>query len=403
MSIRFVSSIMIGIFLFGFLPACSTQTPSLSKTIPAVPTDHPTIIQEPTFPPPTKIQETPPPSPTVRKAPTPSPEPFVLPLSDYGPNFIGKRTYSFVDGNRDERQVGITVWYPAIKPEGFAGTTLEDAEPNTAGAPHPVILTSTKSAGYFAPHLVTHGFAVVSVSKLDSYNEFDNTMIDMPLDFLFALNKAGSGSFEGLEGILDAEHAGMMGYSFGGYNSLAMSGARIDPEHYLSQCADPTKIDSAIYPDYISYQCALADKWNEFEAHAGVALSDSDDGLWQPMTDVRIRAVMPMAPEGWLLFGERGLAAVNRSILFIAGTNDQLYSEDVLIFQNLGTRDRFLISFVGQNHMMIYNPEQLEHMKHFAVAFFGTYLQGRQDYAEYFSQDFIAQYPALVWGALSGE
>ena len=403
MSIRFVSIIMIGIFIFGFLPACSTQRPSLSTIIPAVTTAPPTIIQEQTFPPPTDIQETPSPSPAVRKEPTPSPEPFVLPLSDYGPSFIGKRTYSFVDGCRDDRQVGITVWYPAIKPEDFTGTSLEDAEPNTASAPYPVVLTSTKSAGYFAPHLVTHGFAVVSVNKLDTYIKFDNTMIDMPLDFLFALNKAGTSSFEGLEGILDAEHAGMMGYSFGGYNSLAISGARIDPEHYLAQCADPTAIEAAIYPDFINYQCALVDKWNEFEAHAGEALSDSDDGLWQPMTDTRIRAVMPMAPEGWLLFGERGLAAVDRPMLFIVGTNDQLYSEDVLIFENLGAPDRFLISFVGKDHMMIFNPEQVKHMKHFAVAFFGTYLQGRQDYAEYFSQDFVAQYPALAWGALSGE
>jgi predicted dienelactone hydrolase len=362
---------MIAMFLLGLIPACSTQTPS--------------------------------PSPTVSYEPTPSPEPFDLPLSDYGPFFVGKRTYSFVDSSRDDRQVVITVWYPAIKPEGFTGVILEDTEPNTASAPYPVVLSSTKSAGYFARHLVTHGFTVVSVNRLDSYAEFDNTMIDMPLDFLFALNKAGSSSFEGLEGILDAEQAGMMGYSFGGYNSLAMSGARIDPEHYLSQCADPTSIDPAIYPDFINYQCALVDKWDEFETHAGVALSDSDDGLWQPMTDIRIRAVIPLAPEGWLLFGERGLATVDRPMLFIVGTNDQLYSEDVLIFQNLGTRDRFLVSFVGQTHMMIFNPEQAKHMRHFVAAFFGTYLQGHQDYAEYFSQDFVAQYPTLAWGEFSGE
>jgi predicted dienelactone hydrolase len=399
---RFVPTIMIGIFLFGFLPACSTQILSLSTTIPVVATDPPTEIQEPTFPPPTNIQEMPSPTPTV-KEPTPSPEPFVLPLSDYGPNFIGKRIYSFIDGSREDRKVGIRVWYPAIKPEGFVGTSLEDAEPNTTRAPYPMVLTSTQSAGYFAPHLVSHGFVVVSVNKLESYLNFDSTLIDMPLDFLYALNKAGSNAFEGLEGILDAESAGMMGYSFGGYNSLAVSGARIDPEHYLSQCADPTAIDSAIYPDFIDYQCALADNWNEFEAHAGATLIDSNDGMWQPMTDARIRAVMPMAPEGWLLFGKRGLATVDRPMLFIVGTNDQLYSEGVLIFQNVGTRDRFLISFVGQNHMMIFNPEQVKHMKHFAVAFFGTYLQGRQAYAEYFSKDFVALYPALMWGELSGE
>jgi predicted dienelactone hydrolase len=266
-----------------------------------------------------------------------------------------------------------------------------------------MILSSTLHAGYFGYHLVSHGFTVVSVNKLDTYIKFDNTMIDMPLDFLFALNQASVSSFEGLEGILDTERVGATGYSFDGYNSLAMSGARIDPEHYLSHCADPTAIEPAIYPDFINYQCALVDNWNEFEAHAGEALSDRDDGLWQPMTDARIRAVMPMAPEGWLLFGQRGLAAVDRPVLIVVGMNDLLYSEDMLIFENLGTPDRFLISFVGQDHMMVFNPEQVMHMKHFAAAFFGYYLQGRLDYADYFSQEFIAQYPALAWGELRGE
>jgi predicted dienelactone hydrolase len=388
MSFRYFFSILFGILSLGFLSACSnTQTPTVSTSIPAVTTTPPATIQEPTLSPPTVVQE-----------PTSSPEPYSLPLSDFGPNFIGKRTYNFVDGSRNDRQVGITVWYPAIKPEDFTGTSLVDAEPDPTGAPYPMILTSTKNAGYFGYHLVSHGFTVVSVDKLDTYDQFDHTMIDMPLDFLFALNQASTNSFGGLEGILDTERAGATGYSFDGYNSLAMSGARIDPEHYLTQCADTSAIEAAIYPDYVKDQCALVDKWNEFEAHAGEELTASDDGLWQPMTDACIRAVIPMSPDGWLLFGQRGLAAIDRPVLIIVGTNDPFYSEDVLIFEDLGTPDRFLISFVGQDHMMIYNPEQVKHMKHFVVAFFGYYLQGRLDYAEYFSQDFVAQYSALAWG-----
>jgi predicted dienelactone hydrolase len=140
------------------------------------------------------------------------------------------------------------------------------------------------------------------------------------------------------------------------------------------------------------------DKWDDFESHAGEDLSTSDDGLWQPMTDARIRAVIPLAPEGWLLFGERGLASVDRPVLIIVGSNDQLYSEDLVIFKNLGTPDRFLISIVGQNHMMIFNPEMLGRMKHFTVAFFETYLQGHQEYADYFSEKFVSQYQDLVLG-----
>ena len=49
---------------------------------------------------------------------------------------------------------------------------------------------------------------------------------------------------KGLEGMIDAEYAGVMGYSFDGYNALAMSGARVDPEFYLSQCANAVRCSS---------------------------------------------------------------------------------------------------------------------------------------------------------------
>jgi predicted dienelactone hydrolase len=47
-------------------------------------------------------------------------------------------------------------------------------------------------------------------------------------------------------GMVDAEHAGAIGYSFDGYNALALSGARIDPEHYLAQCPNPDPTTGAI-------------------------------------------------------------------------------------------------------------------------------------------------------------
>lgn len=52
---------------------------------------------------------------------------------------------------------------------------------------------------------------------------------------------------------------------------------------------------------------------------------------------------------------------------------------------------------------MIMIPELVERMQHFATAFFGYYLQGRQDYAEYFSQEFVDQYEDLAWGVYYGE
>jgi len=280
---------------------------------------------------------------------------------------------------------------------------VADAPPDPSGGPYPVILSSSKVATIFAPYVVSHGFAWVSVDGLDSYPKMSLEMIDQPLDILFALDNIASSPPESLEGLIDAEHAGAIGYSFDGYNALAMSGARIDPEYYLAQCPTPDDTTEAILSWLSAFDCAPAGEWDDFAAHAGEAITASQDGLWQPMTDERIRAVMPMAAEGWWLFGERGLASVDRPTLIIDATLDELYPENALIFEHLGTQDKALISFVGPDHMMVFDPVMVARMAHFAVAFFGYHLQGREDLAWYFSEDFVAQHDDLAWGAYPGK
>jgi hypothetical protein len=73
-------------------------------------------------------------------------------------------------------------------------------------------------------------------------------------------------------------------------------------------------------------------------------------------------------------------------------------SEAKFKFENLGTTDKYMITFVGKEHMMIYEPETISKIAHFAVAFFGFYLQGHQDYAEYFSKEFVDQQQDLAFG-----
>jgi predicted dienelactone hydrolase len=152
---------------------------------------------------------------------------------------------------------------------------------------------------------------------------------------------------------------------------------------------------------WIDYMCNLTGGWDAFAANAGSTITTSDDGLWMPMTDERIRAVMPMAPEGAWLFGERGLEAVDRPTLIVGATQDEtnIYGlEAAYIFDHIRPPDPVMVSFVGQNHMMVYDPIQVARMSHFAVAFFGHHLQGREDFARYFSEDFVTQYDDLAWG-----
>ena len=272
-----------------------------------------------------------------------------FPLSEPGPYDFGTRggfskEYMFIDASRDNREVDIMVWYPAKQPENAKPSDYNiDAEPDLSGAPYPLILSSAKVASYFGAHLASHGFVVVGVKGIDVYDPWDENLFNQPLDILFALDQVASRPLDGLEGMIDAEHAGVMGYSFDGYNSLAMSGARVDPEYYLSLCANVANFQPPL-PDWaIRLYCDPANHWDEFSANAGESLTSSSDGLWQPMTDGRIRAVIPMALEGAMLFGERGLAEVDRPMLILVGTEDtgcDYNREFVFIYEHIGTPDK---------------------------------------------------------------
>ena len=331
-----------------------------------------------------------------------------FPLSESGKYDIGKRQYSgFVDSNRDNRKISITVWYPAISSEitppsdhGF------DAQPNVSGAPYPLILSSAKVGNIFGAHLASHGFVVVGINGQDSESHWGQWLVDYPLDILFALDLVASQPLDGLEGMVDAEHAGAMGYSFDGYTSLALSGARVNPDFYLAKCSEASMMNPAPPQWWVEYICNMFGGWDKFVAQSSPAITISDNGLWQPMTDERILAVMPMAPEGAWLFGEQGLAAVDRPTLIIGASADtiNLYDlEAVYVFEHLGTPDRAMITFVGEDHMMIYSKEPILQMKHFAVAFFGYHLNRQNSFARYFSEKFVSRHDNLAWGVYDDE
>jgi predicted dienelactone hydrolase len=235
---------------------------------------------------------------------------------------------------------------------------------------------------------------------------WNSAVIDAPLDFLFALDELTSNPPEGLEGVLDTDRVGVAGYSSDGFFSLALGGARINPEYYFSQCAQTPNMDPPLSPFLIEYFCNLSERWDEFSSQVGAEISTVSDGLWQPTTDDRILAVMPMAPDSAWLYGAEGLAAIHIPSLIIAGTADDLVSYEMAscyIYEHLVNSDRVLISFIGRGHMMVDDEEVIGRIDHFAVAFFGYYLQGREDLARYFSEDFVAQQDDLAWGVYEGE
>jgi predicted dienelactone hydrolase len=394
------------ICLFLLVVACQPV-----ETAPAQ-VSQPAATDAPSTDTPAPIEETDPPAateaqPTATQVPTPAATASVeevaelYPLAKPGPYFPGKRTYQFIDESRGGRAVDITVWYPAIKPEGYAGTIASEAEPDLSGAPYPLIINSTKNGNVFAAHLVSHGFVVAGVNTQDSSDRWDLWLVDFPLDQLFMLEQIAAQPLKHLEGVVDAENAGAMGYSFDAYDALAMSGARVDPQFYQEQCASASSMTPVPPEWWIHYICDIGERWDELAGRAGMAITTSEDGLWQPMTNPRLKAILSMAPEGAWLFGERGMAAVDRPVLYFGAAEDQLNYYDLeaaLLFERTGTPQKSLITFVGRDHMMFMNFPDLMRMQHFAAAFFGHILQGREDYAQYYSEEFVQQHPELAWG-----
>jgi predicted dienelactone hydrolase len=395
-----VGTIGLGLFI---LVACSSATAppptatetkgtaTLTKTGSALSTLTPTLQ-------PTKI-------PSQNTS-----EPDTFLLSEPGPYFAGNRVYTLIDDSRDGREIELLIWYPALKQTDIDGKAIvRDAAPDMSNAPYPLILTGTNSGRYlFKSHLASHGFVMVIVhSPGFSYEApWNNSVIDGPLDFLFALDVLTSNPPEGLDGILDTNRVGVAGYSSDGFFSLALGGARINPEYYFSQCAQASTLDPPLSPFLVEYFCKLSERWDEFSSQVGTEISTVSEGLWQPTTDDRILAIMPMAPDSAWLYGADGLAAINIPSLIIAGTADDLASYELsscYIYEHLVNSDRILISFIGKRHMMVENKEVISRINHFTVAFFGYYLQGHREYAEYFSEDYVSQFDDLFWGVYPNE
>ena len=332
-------------------------------------------------------------------------DPEAFPLAERGLYWTGNRSYTLVDPSRSDREIRITIYYPALKEFNSDNNPItQDAVPDLSGAPYPIILTGPNSGDLlFKSHLASQGFVMVIVRPPGfSYEDpWNLIVIDGPLDFLFALDQLTASPPDGLASLMDTERVGVAGYSWDGFFSLALAGVRIDPENYLSQCAQAPSMEPPLSPRLLDYYCGLSAKWDQFTAYAGEKITSSTDGLWQPLADERIMAVMPMAPDGAWLYGERGLSEVHIPTLIITGTNDDLSSytmETSYIYEHLGSSDRYLISFVNKNHMMVFNSEVGLRMKHFATAFFGYYIQGKEDYKIYFSEDFINNFEDLAWG-----
>ena len=250
---------------------------------------------------------------------------------------------------------------------------------------------------HLCENLASKGFVVVSIDHTDStYDDqqrFASTLYNRPLDQLFTIDEIARlshapGTF--LNGLVDAERAGLVGYSMGGYGVLNVIGAGYSKAIEALEAAPPNRM--------------LADRG---ESNAEYLKS----------TDPRIKAAIAIAPWGMPagFWTAEALQHVKTPLMLVAGSNDDVagYEKGArAIFSDVVNADRYLLTFVNAGHNAaapIPAPEETyaysEGLKtfpflhyadpvwdtvrmnnildHFATAYFDVYLKGDRDEIAY--------------------
>lgn len=267
-----------------------------------------------------------------------------------GPYAVGVRNFEIPATQENERDLAVTVWYPALNPEGVeeayvytmafeagdmptfstGGRAIGDAAAATSAGPYPLVVHSHghwafgQELNHLAEHLASHGFVVLATDHEDNWttawgpkswqSEFRRPdEIRRQIDFAEAISAEGAD----LEAMVDLDHVAVTGWSYGGETALLEAGARLDPTDFDDWCK--ANIADGEYPD--SDCISVLDHLDELAEMAG--LDEIPDGLWPVWADPRVDASVALAPSVGMI-GSNGMQAVDRPAMLIVGSDDMI-------------------------------------------------------------------------------
>lgn len=259
---------------------------------------------------------------------------------------------------RYDRPLPVEVWYPAAadatgdttlkvflrdaKTEvDIEGRAMRDAAPATEGAPFPLVLISHGYPGnrfllsHLAENLASKGYVVASIDHTDSTYRtqaaFGSTLVNRSLDQLFTLDEMArlsqeEGSF--LNGLVNADNAGLVGYSMGGYGAIITAGGGVT-------------------------EASVGYAWGA--PHGTLDIHRAGSETHAELPDPRIKTAVAFGPWGMNtgFWDAEGLAGVQIPMLFIAGSQDDvsLYENGIrAIWENASGVDRALLTFENAGH-----------------------------------------------------
>ncbi len=194
-----------------------------------------------------------------------------------------------------------------------------------------------------ARHLASYGFVAVTIehpgsnlAKLQNLLKglttevFDvSEFIDRPKDVSYVLDDLA----QRFPGLVNAQQAGVIGHSFGGYTALALAGATIDFDYLTKGCSQG--VDSA-----------------------NVSLLLQCEALKLPrqpynFRDDRIKFALAINPVNSTIFGPKGIAKIKIPVAVVAASDDTVASaipEQVKPFSWMTAPQRYLFVVEGVGH-----------------------------------------------------
>lgn len=211
---------------------------------------------------------------------------------------------------------------------------------------HGLAASAEDLAGY-ARHLASYGYFVIAPqhpgSDLDhvrqmllgetpdvfSLSEF----IDRPLDITAILDALERDSPQRLQGRLDLQRVGVMGYSFGAYTALALAGADL---HF----------------DTLELACDTSQNQPNLSLLLQCQALDLPRRVYR-LRDPRVQAIVSLDSVGSEVFGAEGIGQIQIPVMLMSGSHDPiapLILEQIRIFHWLCNPVHYLVLMQGKTH-----------------------------------------------------
>jgi predicted dienelactone hydrolase len=251
-----------------------------------------------------------------------------LPLSSLGQSYsVGEKTIEYSDSSR-KRPVKCEIWYPTYDRLQAAGETtdlpfiLQPTIRDAGFTDHkcPLILISHGTGGnrfslaWLAIPLAEKGYIVVAPDHWG--NTFDNKIPEYfvrywerPTDISFLLSQLLDDKIIGH--LIKSDKIGIIGFSFGGYTSLALAGADIDCNLLQEKIKTPSGKKEFNIPEYGDLTKMIG--------------QISCDSVQKTFKDSRIRAFVALSPAlGSGFDRSEQTSSIDSPVLIIASENDKI-------------------------------------------------------------------------------